>query len=225
VWQALYDSPLHHPGLAWLALVVSAFALASRQRFLFGFLVVFGLEMAADALASSPFVKIPGALGSAVAVAFVVAGDLRLFVVTERCAEARGLSPAAVARAVGLSLVVPVASSVVRALSANVAATPRLQYLVYEALFVGAALVYRATLSRRLATAAPARRRWALRLVELVLVQYLLWATCDVLVLVGFAPALAVRILPNIMYYALFLPAVYLWAPAEERDASRGSSA
>lgn len=220
VWQAIYDSPLHHPGIAWLALAVAAALFASRERFLYGYLAVLGLAMAADALASSPFVKIPGSLGTAVAVAFVIVGDFRLFLVTERCAAVPG-SRAYFGRALALSLVVPLLSTAVRLGVPVVAATARLQFLVYEALFVVLAVGYRVTLSRRLAAATPEVRRWALGVTTFVLVQYALWALADVLVLARFEPGLALRLVPNIMYYALFLPTVYLLAPSRERSPTR----
>lgn len=222
MWQAIYDSPVHHPGIAWLALVVSALVLASRQRFLYGYLVVFGLEMAADALASSPFLKMSDTLATVLSVVFVILGDFRFFLVAERCTEERGLTVPVFLRAFGLALVVPILSSLVRLGVPNVAATPRLQFLVYEALAVAVVVAYRVVLVRRLAAADPAKKRWAIALSHFVVVQYVLWVTCDVLLVVGFTPAYAVRVLPNIMYYALFLPAVYALAPRGEREPSRG---
>lgn len=219
MWQALYDSPWHHPAVAWLSVALGAVALASRQRFLVGYLVLFGLEIAADALASSPFVSIPGAWGSAVAVAFVVLGDLRVLLWVERAwGEGKPLRAAAIARAVGLSLVVPVTSTLVRLASARVASVMRLQFLVYEALFVALGLVLLLVVHRAKAPKiAPEWRRSAGAVLAFVAAQYVLWATADVLVLSGVEAGFGLRLVPNVMYYALFLPMVFVTAPASDR--------
>jgi hypothetical protein len=222
VWQALYDSPWHHPAVAWLAVAVGAFALASRQRFLVGYLILFGLEMAADALASAPFTHLPSGAATVLAVAFVIAGDFRLFLVVERCVSPSKRTWGGVLRPLGLSLVVPIGSTAIRLLVPAVAATGRLQFLAYEGLFVVLALAMRfVVLPRRLADRDAETRRWALDLTTFVLVQYALWVLADLLLLGGFAPAYALRIVPNLMYYALYLPFVYARAPSRER-ASNG---
>lgn len=221
VWQALYDSPWHHPAVAWAAVALGAVALASRQRFLVGYLVLFGLEIAADALASSPFVSIPGVWGTAVAVAFVVLGDLRVLLWIERAwGEGKPLRAAAVARAVGLSLVVPLSSTVVRLVSARVASVMRLQFLAYEALFVALALVLRFAVHRAKAPKiATEWRRSAGAVLAFVTVQYTLWATADVLILSGVGAGYGLRLVPNVMYYALFLPFVFVTAPPSDKAA------
>jgi hypothetical protein len=223
VWQALYDSPWHHPAVAWLAVTLGAVALAARQRFLVGYLMLFGLEMAADALASAPFTHLPSGAATVLAVVFVIAGDFRLFLLVERCVSQDRLTWGGALRALGLSLIVPVGSSAIRLLVPAVSATGRLQYLVYEGLFVVLALAMRfVVLPRRLADREPETRRWALDLTAFVLVQYVLWVLADLLLLGGFAPAYALRIVPNVMYYALFLPFVYVRAPARERAVTNG---
>ena len=222
VWQAFYDSPWHHPAIAWVAVVLGAIALASRQRFLFGYLVVFGLEIAADALASAPFIHVSGNAGSALAVLFVILGDLRFFLVVERCASPAGLTRGAFGRALGLSLVVPVVSFLIRVLSPLVANTGRLQFLAYEVPLVLLVLALRfVVLPRRLAARDAETRRWAYDLATFVAVQYALWILADVLLLADVAPAYALRVLPNIMYYALFLPFVYARAPRHEGSNER----
>lgn len=219
VWQALYDSPWHHPALAWIAVVLFGLMLALRQRFLVGYLMVFGLEIAADALASAPFIHLPSGVGAVVAIFFVVAGDFRVFLLVERCAAPRGLALAGGLRALGLAVLVPLASAGIRLAVPVVAATPRLQYLAYEGLFVVLALVLRfAILPRRLEGRDAETRQWALDVMLFALVQYVLWVAADVLLLAGLMPAHAVRIVPNLMYYALFLPFVYGRAPRGERE-------
>ncbi len=158
--------------------------------------------------------------------AFVIAGDLRLFVVVERCVSRRGLDARAVGLAVASALVVPIASAVARLAVPAVAASERVQYLVYEAMFVALALVWRlGVLPARLREATPEARRWALSATTFVLAQYTLWATADVLILAGRDVGFALRLAPNALYYALFLPFVYATAPASERALGPGLSA
>lgn len=222
MWSSVYASAWHHPGVAWLALSLGALALASRLRFLGAYLLLFGVELAADALAGAPFVHLPPAVGSALGVAFVIAGDLRLFVVVERCASARGLDARAVGLAVASALVVPLGSAAARLAVPSLAANERVQYLAYEAMFAALALAWRlVVLPARLRQATPEARRWALSATTFVLAQYALWATADVLILAGHDAGFALRLAPNALYYGLFLPFVYATAPANERALGR----
>lgn len=219
MWSTVYASPWHHPGIAWAAVVVGALLLATRLRFLAGYLVVFGVALAADALASAPFTRLPSAAGTALGVTFVIAGDLRFFLLVERCASQRGLDFRAFALAVGSAFMVPLTSTAIRLAVPAVAETARLQYLVYEGLFVLLALAWRfVVLPARLRSTPPEVRRWALGLATFVLGQYVLWVVADVLLLAGHDAAFALRLVPNVLYYALFLPFVYVTAPAEEKS-------
>ena len=220
VWSSVYESPLHHPAIAWVGVALGALALARRLPFLHGYLVVFGLEIFADALASAPFTKLPGAWATAVGVTFVVLGDLRFFVLVERHARAASsLTARALLAAVALSLVVPAASTAIRLAVPAVAATPRLQYLVYEVAFLAVALAYAfMVLPLRLADAPPDVRRWLGAVALFEAAQYALWALADVIIHFGGQSwGLGLRLLPNALYYALFLPFVFVTAPARMR--------
>lgn len=219
MWSSLYESAWHHPGVAWVALGLGALAFASRLRFLGAYLVLFGVALGADALAGAPFIRLPAPVGTVLSVVFVIAGDLRLFVVVERCTSKRGLNARAVGLAVASALIVPLASTAARLAIPAVAANERVQYLVYEAMFVVLALTWRlALLPARLRDAKPEVRRWALLVTTFVLAQYALWVTADVLILTGHDVGFGLRLVPNTLYYALFLPFVYAAAPPSERS-------
>jgi hypothetical protein len=47
------------------------------------------------------------------------------------------------------------------------------------------------------------------------IVQYALWALADVLILSGMSWGFLLRIVPNSLYYAFFLPFVWWTAPRE----------
>jgi hypothetical protein len=85
-------------------------------------------------------------------------------------------------------------------------------YLVYEILFLFVAL-YFWTIRIPRNTADRESKRWLRQLTVYAMVYYFLWATADVLILSGVDVGFALRIVPNQLYYALFLPFAYWSAP------------
>ena len=57
------------------------------------------------------------------------------------------------------------------------------------------------------------RRRWMNGLSSFVTVQYLLWASADVMILSGLDMGYALRLVANTLYYAAFVPFAWLMAP------------
>src|SRR5262245_51197867 len=121
-FEAFYASALQHPILLWLAAAVGlAVALgrrdlhASVRRYV---VALFALS-AADAWLTASHIygigTLPGALASAIPLFFVIAGDARylLFADAATSGGAIAITPRALARALGLSLIVPIASQVV----------------------------------------------------------------------------------------------------------------
>lgn len=225
MFQAIYDSPWHSPAAFWAAGVAFLAWWMRRKPFLVAFVALFTVEILADGLATggwSPLTLLKSPWASPISIAFVVLGDLRYFVLVERHARRPHLGPgdatplAAWASAGALSLLVPVASAM-----ATRALPPRLgdvrwTFLIYEAMFLALALALRlAWLPRRLGTAPVAVRRWLLGVTGFEVAQYALWALADVIILAGFDAGFALRLVPNAMYYALFLPFVALTAPPE----------
>lgn len=229
MYQRLYDSAWQHPGIAWVgvALLFAWIAVRRPTGFVRSYLVGIGLLSALDALFTGALSPVSPALVSTVGIVFVIAGDLRLFVLVERAVagepgSGRASSSAWAARALGLAFVVPVLQAVAIKTWPEAFAEPRRIYLVYEALFVVLGLILRvAILPRRLAGATPEMRAWALGAVTWFVLQYALWVTSDVLILAGAEWALLLRIVPNAMYYAGFLLFVAQTAP---RSSLRPSS-
>lgn len=219
-FERLYASPFHDPLFFWLAAIVFVMVLASRLPFLAGFLVVFTFEIAADALATGALSPIPkgASWGTPVAVAFVILGDLRYFLLVERFAGKERPFAAVLGAAAAWAFVVPVVSFALRSALPSLASPARVTWLTYELLFLGLALVMRfAVLPRRAAGASPEVRRWLAEVTVFEIVQYALWATADVVILAGLPVGFLLRLVPNAMYYALFLPFVLLRAPAALR--------
>lgn len=214
--QSLSKNPMILPGAAWLALpIVLVFALRRRGFFrVWG--LVFGVTIAVDAWLNGPLSPIAEGSGWATAsgVVFVILGDLRFF-----CAAEWDGTRGALARAFVLAWIVPVCSQLLRATVPAIAATPRLTYLAYEVLFlVVLALWYLLVLRRR----SPARRALAARLARFFAVQYALWAIADIVLLTLPPPAsdvgLALRLVPDMLYYVAFVPWVLVIAPASEPE-------
>ncbi len=220
MWETLYASTWHHPGIAWVAGFAFTLVLVRRLPFLAGFLVVFTLEIMADALCTSPLSPVPASLGTAAGITFVILGDLRYFVLLEACSGPRiRLTLPGALTAVATAFVVPLSATAVRLSVPAVEASNRNQFLVYESFFFALALALRLlVLPRRLKASPPPVRAWLSRITLFEILQYGLWIAADLLLLAGIKPAFGVRLLPNIMYYALFLPFVLLTAPPEERS-------
>jgi hypothetical protein len=224
--QAIYESALQHPGIAWLAGVITAIAFARRQRFLVGWFVIFLVAILADAWATGAFSRVPADRAWIAGVVFVILGDLRFFVLAERYARGR-LGRAGLWTAVGVAFLVPVATEILRRAVPAIGATSRYTFLAYEVMFLVVALVARFVVypARLLGVVQAPVRRWVLSIASFEIAQYSLWVLCDVLILAGLEWALVLRIAPNALYYAAFLPFVVLRAPdAAWEDASGRAS-
>jgi hypothetical protein len=221
MFQAVYESPLFHPVLFWIGGAAFVVALARRMPFLYAYLVVFVLEILADATLTGPWSPVPGirALATAVPLVFVILGDARYFVLVER-ARAGRLDARAIGVATGFSFLVPIASWLPQLAWPDAFGDTRRVFLLYEVMFVILAAAMRAWLPRRLARtgADDDARRWAIRTTEFQLAQYGLWTVSDLLILAGFDAGFALRLVPNAMYYVLFLPFVAWSAPRALRE-------
>jgi hypothetical protein len=227
MFQALYDSPW----LATAALAVTSFvglcAWLRRGSFLVAFVVLFTVEILADALRSgtwSPLHLLASPWEDAVGMGFVLAGDFRYFLLVERFAwrpksGARdATAPQAWASSLGLMAIVPLLVLGLQKAYPARFADMRWSYLAYELLFVALVAGLRAgSLPRRLAEAPAAVRKWLLDVTHYEIAQYSLWALADVVILCGADAGFALRLVPNLMYYGLFVSFVAFRAPAEVR--------
>lgn len=220
-WSAIYAGPYHHPGLAFAFCAALGLRLVMRfpPSHLRRVLLVLVAETAVDAFftgALSPFGKSPP---TAVTIAFVILGDLRFWVLLERFRRPDATWRGAFARAVPWSFAVPVAMAVAILARPDVfggAGGYQLRpiFLAYEALFAALASVLLLTRYASRA-AAPAEGWYLTRLLVLWLTMYGLWVLCDVLLTQGHGWALGLRMLPNALYYGVFLYAATYFAPQE----------
>lgn len=182
-------------------------------RFLDLYAIAFGITIFLDPLATGPFTRAAGiedsTAGSALAFAFVYLGDLRVFVLLFGLAQLD--SPGrALLRAAAYALVVPIAAGLI--FQAIHQADPELNgswlWVIYELLFLAWILWFRQRWIERHISAEQQETRRYLRAVCLFVASYYaLWPLSDLLVLLGSVDAgWALRMIPNQLYYAFFLP-------------------
>lgn len=230
-WGAFYHSELQS---LWLLLIVPLFFLlyllsrgrpagTREARFLHVWALAFTLETLIDPIATGPFANalgLSGLLLTAWIFVFVWLGDFRvLWLLFARAGSApdRG---AAARRAAALACLVPVTTGVLYApVWLGLWQAPgQLLWLIYELLFCALALWLRRG----------ARDAGLRDVLSYVFAYYALWAASDLLILSGVDAGWALRVLPNQLYYAFFVPFVW-WRlspslPVAGCDAPSGTS-
>jgi len=215
VFEAIYNSPWHHPAVAWAAALAAVpLALALGRTRLVALLIVLEAEIALDAWITGAWTPLAASSpwSERAAVAFVVLGDWRFFYLVER--QWRERAPALFVSLLW-SLVIPIHSYLAKLAWPAAMADSHLLFFVYEVAFVAMALLtgFRA---RRQIAAGPVAR-WLARLVAFELAQYAGWALADAFILGGHDWGYALRIAPNVLYYAAFAPFAVWTAPPEAR--------
>jgi hypothetical protein len=224
-WRAFYQSdlqsvwsllPVPAAFFAWLLLsrrAREAGARSEQARFLRAWALLFSLETLLDPLVGTKLTSALGApplLATAVMLAFVLLGDFRVYwlVLALALGDARrGARLAALA-----TPAVPLLAYASDQLLERVAPDPTGQrlWLIHELLFTGVAL----WLASRWLPARvddPATLRFLRRVCAYVTLYYGLWAGCDAIWLASsFDPIWLLRAAPNQLYYALFVPFVWL---------------
>jgi hypothetical protein len=212
-WWAFYHSELQS---LWLLLIVPSLFLlyllllgrvpagTPAQRFLRVYAWVFTLGTLLDPLATGPLSRALGLSGiaaTALIFGFVLAGDFRVLLLLFTEGGAVADLRRAARRAAAFTLLVPAATGVLYSPAwLGLAAWPsQLMWLIYEVCFAALALWLR----RRMPT--PALRAIALYAFG----YYALWASADVLILSGVDAGWALRVVPNQLYYAFFVPFAY----------------
>jgi len=231
-WHTFYLSDLQSP---WALLVVPLAYLAyrvarggpggdatARDRFVARYCLFWAVETLVDPLATGPLARAldggQGAASTALMCLFVLLGDLRVFVLIVGLAAparpaARALALTAVVPAVTAALYLP-ARLTLRELP------PQTLWLVYELAFVAmAAWTARVWVARHVHDAALAGvlRSFA----GYAAAYYALWAGADLAILAGVDEGWALRVVPNQLYYAFWVPFVHVRWFAMRAPASR----
>lgn len=243
-WRDLYASDLQALYGLWLVPTVFLFILVRDLRrhsaaepadaFVRTYALVFTLETILDPFAGGPLVRWLGlgdGLGATIVMfLFVLLGDFRVYVLIFGLDAVRAGRPlrGAVVEAALWTLIVPVVTAVVhRTLTAVYGALPgQALWLIYEIGFLLLTLVvWRTVLVGRIGDAR--MRGYFATVLVYVAVYYALWAAADVLILTtGADTAWALRMVPNQLYYGLYVPFVYaLWLARRYAVTSRSVQA
>lgn len=224
-WEALYRSDLQG---TWALLVVPALflvyaALAGRARaaassrpdarWLLAYSVAFAVETLVDPLATGPLVRAlglgPGA-SSALGFLFVWLGDFRVLLLVFALAQARRHAwlRAAVATCLVPALDLALYHGLLRALWPELPG--QTLWLIHELGFCALALALCVWGVPRLTPPEPQGHRRFLRGALLyAALYYALWAKADLVILAGVDAGWGLRILPNQLYYAFWVPFLF----------------
>jgi hypothetical protein len=223
--------------LAWSDRMAPAGVVPAAARFVHVWAGTFAVLTIVDPLAGGPLLRVLGVadtpIATVVMVAFVLLGDFRVYLLVftlmshagtrhdDRAADpvlaardALRLVPPRAALAAGLAtLLVPlVAYATDTALHAGNPGLPaQTIWLVYELAFLVVALVLReAIVPARVPISEPRLRRYLRTVLAYVATYYALWAIADVVILSGFDAGWALRMVPNQLYYAFWVPFAYV---------------
>jgi hypothetical protein len=224
-FEAFYRSDLQ--GL-WALLVAPALFLAVRPwlrertagadpraaGFVRAWTTVFALETMVDPLAI--------ALAGAPMLVFVLLGDFRVFALWLGVMRPERPLGRTLFEAAAWTLVVPlVAWPLSRLLDAGWGPLPeQLLWLIYEVAFTGMALWWAI---RRIPARRPVAERFLRATAWYVAAYYALWALADVCILAGLDVGWALRVVPNQLYYAFWVPVVW-WSFFSPRYAAASAS-
>ena len=226
-WRNFYESDFQGlyalialPALFLIARLVSPRRVADDAgRFVRAWSLVFAVETIADPVVTGPLLRALGITEGPLAdygmIPFVLLGDFRVFLLVCFLGAPDAGVARAVARAASWTLLVPaialIATAVLRATVGPL--PPTTIWLVYEATFAGFALLW------ALGTRGYSRPIWTYGAV-----YYALWATADVMILYDVDAGWALRIVPNQLYYAFFVPFAELLFFSRRYAASRTST-
>ena len=222
--------------LAWADEPATAGVVPGAARFVRAWAGTFAVLTIVDPLATGPLMRLLGVAQAPVAtvvlVTFVLLGDFRVYLLLftlmthagarhdRRVADPltatrdalRMVPPRAAAAAALATLVVPiVAVSVDAALRARYPQLPsQAIWLAYELAFLVVALVLRTWIvPARVPAATPRLQAYLRTVLAYVAVYYALWAIADVVILAGYDVGWLLRMIPNQLYYAFFVPFAY----------------
>jgi hypothetical protein len=183
--------------------------------FMRAYALVFALETILDPVVGGPGVRWLGiADPTAVIFLFVLLGDFRVFLLVFTLARHRERDRVrrGVLEALPWTFVVPVVTFVVHTglRAVGVPLPPQALWLIYELSFLAMAVFLWTTLVPARTLDEPRLTRYLQTVLAYVAVYYALWAAADVLILAGIDLGWALRVLPNQLYYALYVPFVWV---------------
>jgi hypothetical protein len=243
-WQQLYASELQAVWAQWLVPALFLAFVGRRElpaggvapraaRFVRAYAIVFALETMLDPFAGGPLLRWLGLEGGAaptnVMVFFVLLGDFRVFllalVLAAPALDGR-LRAREVSAACGWTLIVPIIAIAGEAIVRATIESPPAQsiWIVYESAFMVMALVWRQVIvPARVPPERDGVRAYLRAVWGYVAIYYALWASADLLIIAGLDAGWALRLVPNQLYYAWYVPFIY-WRFFSPRYAATSSS-
>lgn len=218
--------------LAWLVLTGGRRATTPDARFVRAYATFFAIETVLDSLATGPLTRLLGLSGTGAALVvlifFVLLGDFRVLYLMQRLAFPARTRERLLAESAAWTLVVPLTALATReVLSAALGPLgDNAIWLIYELCFLALALWLRQVgLRRWVGPGRDARLAYLRSVATYVAVYYGLWASADVLIQVlGFDLGWALRVVPNQLYYAFYVPFVYFRSFASGADQDTAST-
>lgn len=221
--------------LAWLVLTGGRAALTRDARFVRAYAMFFAVETVLDPLVTGPLTRWLGlsdtTAGLVVLVFFVLLGDFRVLYLLHRLSFPERARERLIAESAAWTLIVPLAALSIREVLTALLGSlgDSAIWLIYELCFLALALALRQIVLPRWVVGPGRERRLAyLRSVAAyAAVYYALWATADVLIQVLELDAgWALRVVPNQLYYAFYLPFAYFryFASGADQDATSTSA-
>lgn len=195
---------------------------SSVDRFVRLYAIGWCVETLIDPIATGPALRAlsPGGWGETVmGLLFVLLGDFRVFLVVFGVCDRGRRRP--VVEALSWTPVVAVGAFAIRAWAGLFFGPLPDQglWLIHELLFVAMALWLRSAVVPRRAPAAlvgPLHR-----ITGFVAIYYALWAAADVIILSGIDAGWLLRVVPNQLYYAVWVPFVYFTLERRADDSQR----
>lgn len=203
--------------LAWLLATGGRAATTADARFVRAYTILFAVETVLDSFATGPLSRWLGisgtGAGTALMIFFVLLGDFRVLLLLQRLARPGLARERLVAESAAWTLIVPLvaltAEQVLGALAGPLG--ENVIWLLYELAFLALALWLRQVgLPLWVGPGRAVRLAYLQSVATYVAVYYALWATADVVIQVlGLDVGWALRVVPNQLYYAFYLPFVY----------------
>lgn len=218
--------------LAWLVATGGRRPTTADARFVHVYTLFFAVETVLDSFATGPLSRLLGiagtGAGTALLIFFVLLGDFRVLLLLQRLARPELTRERLLAESAAWTLVVPLVALSVEQLLASIAGPlgENVIWLLYELSFLGLALWLRQVgVPRWVGDGRPARLAYLRSVATYVALYYALWASADVIIQVlGLDVGWALRVVPNQLYYAFYLPFVYFRFFASEADGDHAAT-
>lgn len=223
-YESMYWSWWNHPLACWIGAALLLPLVLRRLSFLHAYMVLCLALTCADAMITGMWSKLGGEsspLFGALSFWFVIVGDWRVHWLVQRQAHSSAAAPwgggAAAWRAALICLIPTVTLKLANYAFPVALSQTRIIYLSYELIALAIMTVIQGVYLGQWLSGRPASHiKWARGVLAFAQVQYALWALADMIILSGYDVGFALRIIPNVMYYALYLPVVWALAPEEE---------